>query len=45
MNAAKGGLSNMFSAADLAGKEAVGKVKDFAGGVADNLGQKRTGCS
>ncbi|HGC9106898.1 TPA: pLS20_p028 family conjugation system transmembrane protein [Streptococcus agalactiae] len=40
VNAAKGGLSNMFSAADLAGKEAVGKVKDFAGGVADNLGQK-----
>ena len=24
----------------LPGKEAVGKVKDFAGGVADNLGQK-----
>ncbi|HEO4880848.1 TPA: pLS20_p028 family conjugation system transmembrane protein [Streptococcus agalactiae] len=40
VNAAKGGLSNMFSAADLAGKEAVGKVKYFAGGVADNLGQK-----
>ncbi|HGD6129192.1 TPA: pLS20_p028 family conjugation system transmembrane protein [Streptococcus agalactiae] len=40
VNAAKGGLSNMFSAADLAGKEAVDKVKDFAGGVADNLGQK-----
>lgn len=40
VNAAKGGLSNMFSAADLASKEAVGKVKDFAGGVADNLGQK-----
>jgi hypothetical protein len=40
VNAAKGGLSNMFSAADLAGKEAVGKVKDFAGGVVDNLGQK-----
>ncbi|HGA1897662.1 TPA: pLS20_p028 family conjugation system transmembrane protein [Streptococcus agalactiae] len=40
VNAAKGGLSNMFSAADLVGKEAVGKVKDFAGGVADNLGQK-----
>ena len=40
VNASKGGLSNMFSAADLAGKEAVGKVKDFAGGVVDNLGQK-----
>lgn len=40
MNAVKGGLSNMYSAADLAGKEAVGKVKDFAGGIADNLGQK-----
>ncbi|MCK1203644.1 hypothetical protein MXZ79_02955 [Streptococcus uberis] len=40
LNAVKGGLSNMYSAADLAGKEAVGKVKDFAGGIADNLGQK-----
>lgn len=40
LNAVKGGLSNMYSAADLAGKEAVGKAKDFAGGIADNLGQK-----
>ncbi|AXQ78578.1 hypothetical protein DDV21_005535 [Streptococcus chenjunshii] len=40
MNAAKGGLSNMYSAADLAGREAVGKVKDFAGGVDENLSQK-----
>ncbi|MDO4667062.1 MAG: hypothetical protein Q4A90_04410 [Streptococcus sp.] len=39
-NTAKGGLSNMFSAADLMGKEAVGKVKDFAGGVADHIEQK-----
>lgn len=36
----KGGLSNMYSAADLMGKEVIGKAKDFAGGVADNLGQK-----
>ncbi|MGX9845604.1 pLS20_p028 family conjugation system transmembrane protein [Streptococcus iniae] len=40
MNATKGGLSNMFSAADLMGKEAVGNAKDFAGGIADNLSQK-----
>lgn len=39
-NTAKGGLSNMIDLADVLGKEAVGKVKDFAGGVADNLGQK-----
>lgn len=39
-NTAKGGLSNMYSAADLAGKEVIGKAKDFAGGIADNLGQK-----
>lgn len=39
-NTAKGGLSNMYSAADLAAREAVGKVKDFAGGVSDHLGQK-----
>lgn len=38
--AAKGGLSNMFSAADLMGQEAIGKVKDFAGGVADHVEQK-----
>ena len=40
MNAAKGGLSNMYSAADLMGREAVGKVKDFAGGVDKNLSKK-----
>lgn len=39
-NAAKGGLSNMIDVADVLGKEAVGKAKDFAGGVADSLGQK-----
>ncbi|MDO4634856.1 MAG: hypothetical protein Q4A87_02920 [Streptococcus sp.] len=38
--ATKGGLSNMFSAADLMGQEVIGKVKDFAGGVADHIGQK-----
>nr|WP_255315704.1 hypothetical protein [Streptococcus agalactiae] len=40
MNAAKSGLSNMYSAADLMGREAVGKVKDFAGGVDKNLSKK-----
>ena len=40
VNSAKGGLSNMYSAADLAGKEAVGKVKDFASGIGENLGKK-----
>ncbi|HFH8019241.1 TPA: pLS20_p028 family conjugation system transmembrane protein [Streptococcus agalactiae] len=40
VNAAKGGLSNMYSAGDLAGKEAIGKAKDFAGGIADSLGNK-----
>ncbi|HEO8394871.1 TPA: hypothetical protein VBX43_000920 [Streptococcus agalactiae] len=39
-NTAKGGLSNMYSAADLMGKAAIGKVKDVAGGVADHMGQK-----
>lgn len=39
-NAAKGGLSNMIDLADVLGKEAVGKAKDFAGGVADSLGEK-----
>lgn len=38
--AAKGGLSNMFSAADLMGQEAIGKVKDFAGGVVDHVEKK-----
>lgn len=38
--ATKGGLSNMFSAADLMGQEAIGKVKDFAGGVANHIEQK-----
>ena len=40
VNSAKGGLSNMYSAADLAGKEAVGKVKDFASGIGENFGKK-----
>ncbi len=40
MNATKGGVSHMVDLADVMGKKAVGKVKDFAGGVADNLGQK-----
>ncbi|HEM3467399.1 TPA: hypothetical protein U1B12_000520 [Streptococcus suis] len=39
-NAAKGGVSNMVDLADVMGKEAVGKAKDFAGGIADNLGKK-----
>ncbi|WP_425314811.1 pLS20_p028 family conjugation system transmembrane protein [Streptococcus pluranimalium] len=39
-NAAKGGVSNMVDLAEVMGKGAVGKAKDFAGGVADNLGQK-----
>lgn len=39
-NTAKGGLSNMYSAADLMGKEAIGKVKDFAGGIANHIDQK-----
>lgn len=38
--ATKGGVSNMVDLADVMGKKAVGKVKDFSGGVADNLGQK-----
>lgn len=40
MNAAKGGLSNMVDLADVMGKEAVGKAKDFAGGIDENLSQK-----
>uniref|UniRef100_UPI003F68FB4F pLS20_p028 family conjugation system transmembrane protein n=1 Tax=Streptococcus pluranimalium TaxID=82348 RepID=UPI003F68FB4F len=39
-NAAKGGVSNMVDLAEVMSKGAVGKAKDFAGGVADNLGQK-----
>ncbi|MGQ7479144.1 pLS20_p028 family conjugation system transmembrane protein [Streptococcus suis] len=39
-NTAKGGVSNMVDLADVMGKQAVGKAKDFAGGIADNLGQK-----
>ncbi|MFC3928850.1 pLS20_p028 family conjugation system transmembrane protein [Streptococcus caprae] len=38
--ATKGGVSNMVDLADIMGKEAVGNVKNFAGGVADRLGQK-----
>ena len=38
--AIKGGVSNMVDLAEVMGKEAVGNVKDFAGGVADHLGQK-----
>ena len=40
VNATKGGLSNMYNAADLMGREAVGKVKDFASGVGENLSKK-----
>lgn len=39
-NAAKGGVSNMVNLADVMGKEAVGKAKDYAGGVMDNLDNK-----
>ena len=39
-NAAKGGVSNMIDLADAMGKEAVGKVKDTASGVMDNLDSK-----
>ncbi|EMC29325.1 pLS20_p028 family conjugation system transmembrane protein [Streptococcus mutans] len=40
MPAAKGGLSNMVDLADVMGKEAVGKAKDLAGGIDENLSQK-----
>lgn len=39
-NAAKGGVSNMVNLADVMGKEAVGKAKDYAGGVMDNFDSK-----
>lgn len=39
-NTAKGGVSNMVNLADVMGKEAVGKVKDFAGEVTDHLDGK-----
>lgn len=39
-NAAKGGVSNMVNLADVMGKEVVGKAKDYAGGVMDNLDSK-----
>lgn len=39
-NTAKGGVSNMVNLADVMGKEAVGKVKDFAGDVTDHLDGK-----
>lgn len=39
-NTAKGGVSNMVNLADVMGKEAVGKVKDFAGDVTDHLDDK-----
>lgn len=39
-NAAKGGVGNMVNLADAMGKEAVGKAKDYAGGVMDNLDSK-----
>ncbi len=39
-NAAKGGVSNMINLADAMGKEAVGKTKDYAGDVMDNLDSK-----
>ena len=37
---AQGGLSNMINLADVMGKEAVGKAKDYVGGITDNLSQK-----
>lgn len=40
MNAAKGGLSNMVDLADVMGKEAINKGKEFVGGVSEKLGQK-----
>lgn len=39
-NAAKGGVSNMINLVDAMGKEAVGKAKDYAGDVMDNLDSK-----
>lgn len=39
-NAAKGGVSNMINLADAMGKETVGKAKDYAGDVMDNLDSK-----
>lgn len=39
-NTAKGGVSNMVNLADVMGKEAVGKAKDFAGDVTDHLDGK-----
>lgn len=39
-NSAVGGVSNMVNLADAMGKEAVGKAKDFVGGVSDHLGEK-----
>lgn len=39
-NTAKGGVSNMVNLADVMGKEAVGKVKDFAGDATDHLDDK-----
>ena len=43
-NAAKGGVSNMVNLADVMGKETVGKAKDYAGGVMDNLDSKAQAC-
>lgn len=40
MNTAQGGVRNMVNLADAMGKEAVGKAKDFVGGVSDHLGEK-----
>ncbi|MCC9883253.1 hypothetical protein HK151_00455 [Streptococcus agalactiae] len=39
-NAAKGGVSNMVNLADTMGQKAVGKAKDFVGGVSDHLDSK-----
>lgn len=39
-NTAKGGVSNMVNLADVMGKEAVGKAKDFAGDMTDHLDGK-----
>lgn len=35
----QGGLSNMINLADVLGKEAVGKTKDYVGGITDHLSQ------
>ena len=39
-NTAKGGVSNAVDLADAMAKQGAGKVKDYMGGVTDNLDQK-----